>query len=124
MAKGTFQTKEGTIERNSGTLHGGVISPVIANLFLLYIFDKSKTIHHPKNPFARYVDDAVIHCKSEAEATGFLESLNYRMNECKLELHPIKTRIVYCKDEDRKENYETYFVRFSRLHVQTKTFKE
>jgi RNA-directed DNA polymerase len=47
MAKGTFQTKEGTIERNSATLHGGVISPVLANLFLLYIFDKWKTIHHP-----------------------------------------------------------------------------
>jgi len=63
-------------------------------------------INHPNNPFARYADDAVIHCKTADEAIRLLESLNKRMNECKLELHPIKTRIVYCKDADRKENYE------------------
>jgi RNA-directed DNA polymerase len=81
-------------------------SPVLANLFLHYTFDKWMTIKHPNNPFARYADDAVIHCKTEVEAIRVLESLNNRMNECKLELHPTKTRIVYCKDEDRKENHE------------------
>lgn len=105
--KAPFQTKEGTIlKRTSGTPQGGVISPVLANLFLHYTFDKWMTINHPTNPFARYADDAVIHCKSETEAMRLLESLNKRMNECKLELHPIKTRIVYCKDDDRKEDYE------------------
>lgn len=101
-----FQTKEGIKERISGTPQGGVISPVLANLFLHYTFDKWMTINHPNNPFARYADDAVIHCNSEAEAVSLLESLNNRMKECKLELHPSKTRIIYCKDEDRKENHE------------------
>jgi RNA-directed DNA polymerase len=104
--KAPFQTKEGVKERTSGTPQGGVISPVLANLFLHYTFDKWMTIKHPNNPFARYADDAVIHCNSEAEAVRLLESLNNRMNECKLELHPTKTRIVYCKDGDRKENHE------------------
>src|SRR5690625_5824444 len=63
-------------------------------------------INHPTNPFARYADDAVIHCKTGNEAVNLLESLNRRMNECKLELHPIKTKIVYCKDADRKEDHE------------------
>ncbi|MBG9654169.1 group II intron reverse transcriptase/maturase [Cytobacillus firmus] len=104
--KAPFQTKEGVKERTSGTPQGGVISPVLANLFLHYTFDKWMNINHPNNPFARYADDAVIHCKSEAEAIRLLESLSKRMNECKLELHPTKTRIVYCKDDDRKENHE------------------
>jgi RNA-directed DNA polymerase len=104
--KAPFQTKEGVKERTSCTPQGGVISPVLANLFLHYTFDKWMTIKHPNNPFARYADDAVIHCNSEAEAVRLLESLNNRMNECKLELHPTKTRIVYCKDGDRKENHE------------------
>lgn len=102
-----FQMKEGLKERNSGTPQGGVISPVLANLFLHYTFDKWMAINHPNNPFARYADDAVIHCKTEDEAIKLLESLNSRMNECKLELHPTKTRIVYCKDADRKENHDT-----------------
>ena len=103
--KAPFQTKDGVKERTSGTPQGGVISPVLANLFLHYTFDKWMTNNHPNNPFARYADDAVIHCKSEDEAIRLLESLNNRMNECKLELHPTKTRIVYCKDDDRKENH-------------------
>jgi RNA-directed DNA polymerase len=101
-----FQTKDGIKERISGTPQGGVISPVLANLFLHYTFDKWMTINHPNNPFARYADDAVIHCTSEEEAKILLDSLNKRMNECRLELHPTKTRIVYCKDADRKENPE------------------
>ena len=104
--KAPFHTKEGIIERTSGTPQGGVISPVLANLFLHYAFDKWMSIYHPNNPFARYADDAVIHCKTEDEAKKVLESLNKRMNECKLELHPTKTRIVYCKDADRKEEHE------------------
>jgi RNA-directed DNA polymerase len=101
-----FQTKEGIKERTSGTPQGGVISPVLANLFLHYTFDKWMTINHPSNPFARYADDAVIHCKTEDEAKKLLKSLSKRMNECKLELHPFKTKTVYCKDADRKEDYE------------------
>ena len=64
------------------------------------------SIYHPNNSFARYADDAVIHCKTEDEAKKVLGSLDKRMKECKLELHPTKTRIVYCKDANRKEEHE------------------
>ena len=104
--KAPFQTNKGIKERTSGTPQGGVISPVLANLFLHYTFDKWMEINHSNNPFARYADDAVIHCKTEEEAKKLLESLNKRMNICKLELHPTKTKIIYCKDADRKEEHE------------------
>jgi len=88
----------------------GVISPVLANLFLHYVFDKWMVRKYPYNPWARYADDAVTHCRSEKEAEDLLEQLNERFNECGLELHPDKTRIVYCKDDDRRADYrETKF---------------
>lgn len=58
-------------------------------------------IHHPRNPWARYADDAVAHCRIKEEAEHLLEQLTERFKECKLEIHPDKTRIVYCKDDDR-----------------------
>lgn len=94
------------IERHSGTPQGGVISPVLANLFMHYAFDKWMERNHPNSPFERYADDAIIHCKTEAEAKHILNSLNVRLTECKLELHPVKTKIVYCKDKDRTLKYE------------------
>ena len=60
---------------------------------------------HPDKPFARYADDAVVHCKSKEDAEELRNSLEKRLAECKLELHPTKTRIVYCKDDNRKGNY-------------------
>ena len=104
--KTPFATKEGILtERKSGTPQGGVISPVLANIFLHYAFDVWMERNYPIAPFARYADDAIIHCKSENEAKEIKEALNQRMKQCKLELHPDKTRIVYCKDEDRTEDY-------------------
>ena len=104
--KTPFATKEGILtERKSGTPQGGVISPVLANIFLHYAFDVWMERNYPIAPFARYADDAIIHCKSEKEAKEIKEALNQRMKQCKLELHPDKTRIVYCKDEDRTEDY-------------------
>ena len=104
--KTPFATKEGILtERKSGTPQGGVISPVLANIFLHYAFDVWMERNYPIAPFARYADDAIIHCKSEKEAEEIKEALNKRMKQCKLELHPDKTRIVYCKDEDRTEDY-------------------
>jgi RNA-directed DNA polymerase len=103
--KAPFQKKDELIERNSGTPQGGVISPVLANLFMHYTFDKWMEINHPNNPWARYADDAVIHCQSKEEAEKLLEQLNLRFNECMLELHPDKTKIIYCKDSDRKGDY-------------------
>lgn len=104
--KAPFQMKNGDIvERTSGTPQGGVISPVLANLFMHYTFDKWMEINHPKNPWARYADDAVIHCRTKEEAEQLLEKLKERFRQCKLELHPEKTRIVYCKDDDRKGDH-------------------
>jgi len=101
-----FQMPDGTVkERTSGTPQGGVISPVLANLFLHYAFDVWMDRNHPDKPFARYADDGVAHCRSMKEAEELYESLKDRFAACKLELHPTKTRIVYCKDDDRTGNY-------------------
>jgi RNA-directed DNA polymerase len=104
--KAPGQQKDGTlIERNKGTPQGGVISPLLANLFLHYAFDKWMQRNHPSNPFERYADDVLAHCKTEAEAVALKEAIRQRLQSCKLELHPEKTRIVYCKDEDRRGTY-------------------
>ncbi len=104
--KAPFLNSEGhKIDRNSGTPQGGVISPVLANLFLHYAFDVWMVRKNPHAPFERYADDAIIHCKTESEAVEILSKLNQRMKECKLELHPEKTKIIYCKDKDRQKDY-------------------
>jgi RNA-directed DNA polymerase len=104
--KAPFQMPDGTIrERTKGTPQGGVISPVLANLFLHYAFDKWMERNHPDKPFARYADDAVAHCRSRETAEELRESLGKRLEECGLELHPTKTRIIYCKDDDRRGTY-------------------
>jgi len=101
--KAPFQLADGkSIERSSGTPQGGVISPVLANLFLHYVFDKWMERNYRQNPWARYADDAVAHCRTRKEAEELLIRLAMRFNECGLELHPDKTQIVYCKDDDRR----------------------
>ena len=79
----------------------GVVSPVLANLFLHYVFDAWMERNYSGNPWVRYADDGLVHCRSREEAEALLERLRKRFGECKLELHPDKTRIVYCKDDDR-----------------------
>lgn len=102
-----FKTSEGKIiERTAGTPQGGVISPVLANLFMHYVFDKWMGRTNPQNPWARYADDGVIHCTSKEEAETLLTKLKERLAECKLELHPDKTRIVYCKDKKRTGEHQ------------------
>lgn len=104
--KAPFIDSEGrTIERISGTPQGGVISPVLANLFMHYAFDLWMVRTNKLAPFERYADDAIIHCRTEMEAKDILSKLNQRLKECKLELHPKKTKIVYCKDKDRGKEY-------------------
>ena len=96
---------DGTVkERNKGTPQGGVISPLLANLFLHYALDKWLERKYPDIRFERYADDCVIHCKSEKQALFMKEKIRKRLEECKLELHPEKTKIVYCKDANRKYN--------------------
>lgn len=101
-----MQMPDGTINnRICGVPQGGVISPVLANLFLHYVFDVWMTKYHQDKPWSRYADDAVCHCKTEAEAQALLDELCTRFTECKLKLHPDKTKIVYCKDGTRKGAY-------------------
>jgi RNA-directed DNA polymerase len=101
-----FQKEDGTlVKRYKGTPQGGVISPVLSNLFLHYVFDKWMERNYPENPFCRYADDAVVHCRTKAEAFVLKEKLDARLRECDLELHPEKTKIIYCKDDDRQGNY-------------------
>lgn len=106
-----FQREDGrTTERKAGTPQGGVISPILANLFLHYVFDKWMERSCPRNPWARYADDGIVHCRTRREAEELLEQLHMRFRECGLELHPDKTRIVYCKDDDRRGKFpETKF---------------
>jgi RNA-directed DNA polymerase len=104
--KAPFQMENGQIlERRTGTPQGGVISPVLSNLFLHYVFDKWMERNFAQSPWARYADDAVTHCRTRKEAEDLLNHLHERFNECGLELHPDKTRIVYCKDDDRRADY-------------------
>lgn len=97
---------DGTLrERNKGTPQGGVISPVLANLFLHYVYDKWLTLNYPEVPWCRYADDGLIHCKSRRQAEELLEKLAQRFTDCGLELHPEKTKLVYCRDSMRKGSY-------------------
>ena len=82
--------------RDRGTPQGGVISPLLANLFLHYAFDGWMQRHHPGVPFERYADDIICHCDSQAQAQALRAQLEQRLAECGLELHPEKTKIVYC----------------------------
>jgi hypothetical protein len=91
---------------DEGTPQGGVISPLLANLFLHYAFDLWMQRTFPGVHFERYADDAIVHCRSERHASAVLEAIRGRFAQCRLQLHPTKTRIVYCKGDDRPRNYE------------------
>ena len=92
-------------QKTQGTPQGGVISPLLANLFLHYAFDQWLTKHHPDVQFARYADDIVCHCRTEQEAITLLAVLKERFVSCGLLLHPEKTKIVYCKSWKNKADY-------------------
>ncbi|MFC5476011.1 group II intron reverse transcriptase/maturase [Paraherbaspirillum soli] len=101
------QMPDGTLVVNAGkgTPQGGVISQLLANLFLHYAFDRWMDKRFPDLPFERYADDVICHCFSKAQADMLLRAVQKRLAECKLELHPDKTKIVYCKDEARRGRY-------------------
>ncbi len=101
-----IQRPEGKIiQRERGTAQGSVISPLLSNLYLHYAFDDWMKRNHSNIPFERYADDAIAHCKSEKQAKMLLDAIEKRMAECGLKLNQKKTRIVYCKDDDRRGNY-------------------
>lgn len=105
--KAPMQRRDGTlVQRQKGTPQGGVISPLLANLFMHYAFDEWMKRKHPGNPFARYADDVVVHCETQQQAESLLEEIRARLKQCLLELHPEKTKIIYCKDDNRGGTHE------------------
>jgi group II intron reverse transcriptase/maturase len=97
---------DGTVEaRTSGTPQGGVVSPVLANLFLHYAFDKWMERTYPGVLFERYADDILIHCISREQAEQLLQAIRERLKECRLELNEQKTKVVYCQDSDRRRKH-------------------
>lgn len=98
------------MKEGKGTPQGGVISPLLSNLYLHYTLDKWIEKHYPNNAFVRYADDAIIHCSNEEEAQQLLESLNKRLHSCRLRLNEEKTKIVYCQNYRReKKHYNKKF---------------
>lgn len=93
-------------QRNKGVPQGGVISPLLANLFLHYAFDHWIKSNYSNIKFERYADDIIIHCSAENEAVKLKEAIEQRLKDCKLELHPDKTKIVYCQDVNRKQDFQ------------------
>ena len=99
------EQKDGSITaRTKGTPQGGVISPLLANVYLHHAFDMWMDKAYPQCPFERYADDIVVHCSSNEEAEDLLEKLKARMSEYELTLHPDKTKIVYCRNDKRNES--------------------
>jgi RNA-directed DNA polymerase len=104
--KAPLQQEDGTLmQRDRGTPQGSSISPLLANLFLHYAFDRWMGKQFPHLQFERYCDDAVVHCTTEKQALFVQDAIARRLADCGLELHPDKTRIVYCKDADRRATY-------------------
>src|SRR6266849_3442205 len=101
--KAPVQEEDGRlVPREKGTPQGGVVSPLLANLFLHYALDRWMAANYPHVPFERYADDVIVHCRTEREAKEVRTAIGERLRNCGLELHPEKTKIVYCKDELQK----------------------
>ena len=115
--------KKALIARSKGTPQGGVISPLLANLFLHYAFDKWMDKRFPGVAFERYADDVVIHCRTKQEANNVLWAVKVRLAECKLEAHPTKTKLVYCKNGQRKAKFTTVAFDFLGFRFQPRKAK-
>lgn len=101
-----FETEDGErVSRERGTPQGGVVSPLLMNLFMHYAVDKWMQRTIPSCPFARYADDAVVHCRSQRQAEYVMRAIALRLADCGLAMHPEKSTIVYCKDSNRRERY-------------------
>ena len=104
--KAPMQLTDGTlISRDKGSPQGSVISPLLSNLFLHYAFDEWMRRNHKDIPFERYADDILVHCKSERQSKWIKAAIEKRLAECHLELHPEKTKTVYCMDQNRRGQY-------------------
>jgi len=116
LADGTLKHPNG-----KGTPQGGVISPVLANIFLDIVFDKWISKISPDTPFERYADDIVIHCKNIKAALRLLEKIKQRMKDCKLELNQEKSKIVYCRRNQKRQ--PPFKVRYQKFDFLGYTFK-
>jgi Reverse transcriptase (RNA-dependent DNA polymerase) len=102
-----IQLADGTLlKRDRGTPQGSAVSPVLANLFMHYAFDAWMTREYPGVAFERYADDVVVHCVTERQARNLVAAIGDRMEQVGLRLHPDKTKIVYCKDQRRRLDYD------------------
>jgi group II intron reverse transcriptase/maturase len=114
LKAGIIQKDGMKVERMTGTPQGGVISPLIANIFMDICFDKWMDKHHPEKPFERYADDVVVHCKTDKQAKFVLNQISQRLSECKLELHPDKTKIINLRGKSEEKYAKKYdFLGFS-----------
>ena len=114
LKSGIIQENGCYIDRLTGTPQGGVISPLIANIFMDICFDKWMSKNHPEKPFERYADDIVVHCKTEKQAKFVLSQIKQRLMKCKLEVHPTKTKIVNLRGASEKRYTKKYdFLGFS-----------
>jgi RNA-directed DNA polymerase len=105
--RASMQMRDGTkVARVKGTPQGGPISPLIANIFLHYGFDLWMNRKFPGVQFERFADDVVVHCVTESQARYVRDAIGRRLAEIGLELHPDKTKIVYCRDSRRRQEYE------------------
>lgn len=105
--KAPLQKQDGTLtSRDKGSPQGSVISPLLSNIYLHYAFDNWMDTNYGAIPFERYADDIVAHCLSEKQAKFLLSSISKRFAKCKLELHPDKTKIAFCKNANRPGSYE------------------
>ena len=123
--KAGVEQEDGSVAaRTKGTPQGGVISPQLANIYLHHGFDKWMGEVNPQNPFERYADDIVIHCSSKEEAEQLLKKLKARMQQYELELHPEKTKIVYCKNYQRNDKHDNNSFTFLSYSFQPRTIKD
>lgn len=115
---------DGTVKkRDRGTPQGGVISPILANLFMHYAYDKWLVVHHPHMKWCRYADDGLVHCRTLEEAETYKRILQERFKACGLEMHPVKTKIAYCKDEKRQGEYSNQSFDFLGYTFRPRTAK-
>jgi RNA-directed DNA polymerase len=108
LKAGIVQQDGNHIDRLTGTPQGGVISPLLANIFMHVCFDKWMDRNHPEKPFERYADDVVVHCKTEKQAIFVLKQIGVRLRKCKLTLHPEKTKIVNVRGRAEKKYPKGY----------------
>jgi RNA-directed DNA polymerase len=123
LKAGVEQEDGSIVARTKGTPQGGVISPLLANLYLHHAFDQWMEVTHSQYSFERYADDIVIHCGSKAEAEGMRIELETRMQEFELTLHPEKTKIVYCKNYQRPERHDNESFTFLSYSFQSRSIR-